>query len=79
MRIDELRPKPTAAEPLEIPPELLDSVNRHQANLAGLVTSLKAAGLQDEMIDASVRALVYSYASELTVAIRNFIRTPCHD
>lgn len=79
MRIDELRPKPTAAEPLEIPVELLDSVNRHQTNLAALIASLQAAGLEDDMIDASVRTLVDSYAGELTVAIRNFVKAPRHD
>lgn len=73
MRIDQLRPTPTAAEPLEIPAELLESVQRHQAHLAALIASLQAAGLQEDMVDASVRSLVDSYADELTLAIRSMM------
>ena len=78
MRIDQLRPWPTAPEPLEIPVELLASVNRHQANLSALVVNLRAAGLDEDMIDTSVRSLVDSYASELSAAIREFIKAPSH-
>jgi hypothetical protein len=74
VRIDQLRPTPTTAESLEIPAELLDSVNRHQAHLAALIASLQAAGLQEDMIDASVRTLVDSYANELTIAIRAMVK-----
>lgn len=69
MRIDQLKPTPTAATTLEIPAALRDSVARHQNHLAELVDSLRAAGLQDAMIDASVRSLVDRYADELTAAI----------
>ncbi|RMB39186.1 hypothetical protein C8J44_0021 [Sphingomonas sp. PP-CE-3A-406] len=74
MRIDQLQPRPSAAEPLEIPAELLSSVTRHQAHLAQLITSLQAAGLQDDMIESSVRVLVDSYADELTAAIRGMAK-----
>lgn len=74
MRIDQLQPRPSAAEPLEIPAELLSSVTRHQAHLAQLITSLQAAGLQDDMIESSVRVLVDSYAEELTTAIRSMAK-----
>ncbi len=74
MRIDQLQPRPSAAEPLEIPVELLGSVTRHQAHLAQLIGSLKAAGLQDDMIESSVRMLVDSYADELTAAIRSMAK-----
>ncbi len=74
MRIDQLQPGPSAAEPLEIPAELLSSVTRHQAHLAQLITSLQAAGLQDDMIESSVRVLVDSYADELTTAIRGMAK-----
>ncbi len=74
MRIDELHPRPTSAEPLEIPAELMASVVRHQANLSALIASLHAAGIRDDMIEASVRALVDSYALELTAAIRTFVK-----
>lgn len=76
MRIDQLQPTPTDAEALEIPPELLGSVMRHQANLSALIGSLRAAGLQQDMIDSSVRTLVDSYAAELTVAIRAMVEEP---
>jgi hypothetical protein len=75
VRINDLHPTPTAAEPLEIPAELLDSVARHQVNLAALITSLRAAGLQEEMVDASVRTLIDSYADELTAVIRGMMRS----
>jgi len=76
VRIDQLQPRPSAAEPLEIPAELLSSVTRHQAHLAQLITSLQAAGLQDDMIESSVRVLVDSYADELTAAIRGMAKDP---
>jgi hypothetical protein len=76
VRIDELEPTPSAAQPLEIPAELLSSVNRHQAHLTALVASLRAAGLPDEMIETSVRSLVDSYAYELTSAIRAMPKVP---
>ena len=76
MRIDQLQPRPSAAEPLEIPAELLSSVTRHQAHLAQLITSLQAAGLRDDMIESSVRVLVDSYADELTAAIRGMAKDP---
>ncbi|HEX8553650.1 MAG TPA: hypothetical protein VF695_02985 [Sphingomonas sp.] len=78
MRIDQLRPAPTAAEPLEIPPELLDSVVRHQAHLAALIASLRDAGLREDMVESSVRTLIDSYADELTLAIRQMMKDPYH-
>ncbi|RXD03834.1 hypothetical protein EQZ23_16210 [Sphingomonas sp. UV9] len=78
MRITELHPTPTDAEPLDIPAELLDSVRRHQSHLASLVASLRAAGLSEDMVDASVRTLVDSYAEELTVAVRGLMKAPPH-
>lgn len=78
MRIDQLSPTPSAAEPLEIPAELLGSVSRHQAHLAALIASLQAAGLQEDMIEASVRTLVDSYADELTAAIRAMAKDQRH-
>lgn len=69
---------PSGAEPLEIPPELLESVMRHQAHLAALIASMRAAGLQEDMVDASVRTLIDSYADELTIAIRGMMEGPHH-
>lgn len=73
MRVDQLHPD-LAAEPLDIPAELMDSVHRHQTHLAALIASLRAAGLQEVAIDASVRALVDSYAGELSAAIHNMMK-----
>ncbi|UUL81823.1 hypothetical protein [Sphingomonas qomolangmaensis] len=78
MRIDQLHPTPTDAEPLEIPSELLESVQRHQAHLAALIASMQAAGVQDDTIETSVRTLVDSYADELTVAIREMMKVDRH-
>ena len=74
MRIDELEPTPTNAAPLDIPAALLASVHRHQAHLATLVASLKAAGVDEATVEASIRALVDSYADELTRAVREMIK-----
>lgn len=74
VRINELHPTPTKAEPLEIPAELLDSVVRHQNHLAALIASLRDAGLDEQTVEASVRTLVDSYADELTVAIRGMMK-----
>lgn len=78
VRINQLQPTPTIDEPLEIPTELLASVRRHQAHLAALVASLRAAGLDDRTVDASVLTLVDSYAQELTIAIRAMMNGSAH-
>jgi len=79
VRISELHPTPTAATPLEIPAELLDSVVRHQTHLVDLIACLRSAGLREDMIDGSVRMLVDSYADELTVAIRGMLKGQHHE
>jgi hypothetical protein len=78
MRIDQLHPAPTMAQPLEIPVELLASVKRHQGHLAALIASMRAAGMEGDAIDASVRVLVDSYADELTAAIRRMMQEERH-
>lgn len=78
MRIDQLQPTPSSAEPLEIPAGLLESVRRHQAHLSALIVSLRAAGLDEAMVDASIRTLVDSYADDLTVAIHAMMKDPEH-
>ena len=62
------------ADDLGLPPELRASVQRHQAHLAALVDSLRAAGVDEGTIEASVRQLVESYGEELAVALRAFVR-----
>ena len=78
MRIDQLDHTPTSAQPLEIPPELLSSVLRHQTHLSTLIASLRAAGLEEKVVDASIRTLVDSYAEDLTVAIHAMMKDPHH-
>ena len=78
MRIDQLEPAPTAAEPLEIPTELLASVHRHQAHLSALIASMRAAGVASDAVESSVRTLVDSYAEELTTAIRSMMQEKRH-
>ena len=78
MRIGQLERTSSSADPFEIPPELLESVRRHQSHLSALIVSLRAAGLDDDVVDASVRTLVDSYADDLTVAIRTMIKEADH-
>jgi hypothetical protein len=56
-----------------IPPELQESVQRHQRHLAALVGSLRAAGVGEEVIEVSVGQLLDSYRDELTAAMRALV------
>lgn len=78
MRIDQLRPTPTDAAPLEIPAALQASVVRHQAHLAALIATLQAAGLDEAAVERGIRSLVDSYAAELTAAIRTMMKDRGH-
>jgi hypothetical protein len=53
-----------------IPPVLQASVERHQANLVGLLNSFRAAGLEEAQIEAAVTVVIDSYKHELLEAIR---------
>ena len=63
---------------VEIPPELRVSVQRHEQHLAQLVGTLRAAGMDAALIDASVRKLVDSYREELMAAIRALVGIDPH-
>ncbi|MET3711813.1 urease accessory protein UreF [Sphingomonas trueperi] len=63
----------TSWEQDTIPPELQESVQRHQHHLSALVVSLRAAGVGEEVIEASVHQLVDSYRTELTAAMRALV------
>lgn len=76
--MEELRPMSPGATPLTIPPELAASVARHQTHLAALIASLRAAGIAEDMVAASVRTLVDSYADELTAALREMLKGQLH-
>jgi hypothetical protein len=48
-------------------------VARHQSHLFALVESLRAAGVGEEVIEASVSQLLDSYRGELTAAMRALV------
>jgi hypothetical protein len=64
---------PPHSEQEAIPPELKDSVQRHQRHLAALVESLRAAGVGEDVIEVSVAQLLDSYRDELTIAMRAMV------
>ena len=63
---------------VDIPVELKGSVVRHKQHLAALVLSLRSAGLDEALIEASVHQLMSAYESELMTAIKALMRTPRH-
>jgi hypothetical protein len=58
---------------IAIPAVFRASVERHQANLARLLQSLRAAGMDEAQIDAAVTVVVDSYKHELLQAIRTLM------
>jgi hypothetical protein len=58
----------------DIPVALQASVERHRANLARLITSLRRAGIGDSQIEASVSAVIASYKADLVVAIKFLVK-----
>ncbi|NYD92024.1 hypothetical protein [Sphingomonas melonis] len=76
--MEEPGPMTPGAGPLTIPPELAASVARHQAHLTALIASLRAAGIDEDTVAASVRTLVDSYADELTDALREMLKAQHH-
>jgi hypothetical protein len=54
-----------AAAGLQIPPALQPGIDRHRTHLAALAASLRAAGLAEAQIEASISTLVASYRAEL--------------
>ncbi|MET1757008.1 hypothetical protein ABVV53_16325 [Novosphingobium sp. RD2P27] len=66
-------------EQAAIPPELIESVQRHQRHLAALVDSLRAAGVGEDVIEDSVGQLLDSYRAELTIAMRAMVSEKARD
>lgn len=71
-------PFPLVPDESELPPELQASVRRHQNHLAALVASLRAAGVDEAVVETSVRQLVESYGIELTAAMQALVRGESH-
>lgn len=71
-----MEPSSNAFEQSVFPPELQASVRRHQQHLVALVTSLRSAGVGEDLIDQGVRQLLESYGSELTSAMRTLVQVP---
>jgi hypothetical protein len=63
---------------VEIPPILQESVVRHQANLARLLQSLRAAGMDEAEIEAAVTVVIDSYKRELLQAIHSLTASEQH-
>lgn len=69
-----VNPLPGMPDESELPPELQASVRRHHQHLAALVASLRAAGVDEAIVETSVRQLVESYSVELTAAMQALVR-----
>jgi len=65
---------PDPAMGLNVPPALAASINRHRAHVEQLATSLRAAGMPDAQIEASVSVLIASYRSELIPALKSLMK-----
>lgn len=63
----------------DLPPGLHASVIRHRRDLAALVASLRAAGVDETIVQTSVRELIESYGLELAAAIRALMGEARHD
>jgi len=53
-----------------VPPRLRASLERHQANLGGMVHGRRNAGMDEPAIEASVGVLAESYRLELLEAMK---------
>jgi hypothetical protein len=66
----------SGATELEIPPVLQASVRRHEAHLARLLESFRAAGMDEAQIEAAVSVVIDSYKGELLQAILTLTAKP---
>nr|WP_295659322.1 hypothetical protein [Polymorphobacter sp.] len=73
MMLVDMNPDAPVPDKPGLPPELQASVRRHQEHLGALVSSLRAAGVDEGVIAASVKQLLISYGMELTGAIRSLV------
>lgn len=61
---------PDLTQGLEIPLTLRATVQRHQANFAGLVCNLHSAGISAVQIEESINMLLETYRAVLVSALR---------
>jgi hypothetical protein len=62
---------------IDIPDALRGVATRHQRHVGELVSSLRAFGVDDQIIERSVDQLMGSYRAELVTAIKT-LKRPCH-
>lgn len=67
--LEEARTRLAFAGEHDLPPVLSKSMDRHRARLLELVGSLRAAGLPEDAVRSSTRAIMASYEEELFAAI----------
>lgn len=58
----------------EVPPALQASIDRHRAHLVQLVASLRAAGIAEDQVEASVNMLMASYRAELISVLKSWMK-----
>jgi len=61
-----------------LPLALQASFERHHAHLAQLVTSLRAAGIEEAQVEASVNSLMVSYQAELMAVLKSWMKADCY-
>jgi hypothetical protein len=57
-----------------MPAPLQASIDRHRAHLAQLVTALRAAGVAETQVEASVNTLMATYRAELMLALKSWMK-----
>ncbi len=55
---------------IEVPQGLRDLADRHQRNIADLVTRLRTVGLDDDAIEVAVDQLMATYRIQLIQAVK---------
>lgn len=67
--VEEFAPALARAAEHDLPPQIEAINQRHLTALYRLVTTMRAAGIDDEVVRGSVREIVSSYESELVDAL----------
>lgn len=67
--IEELAPELTRARTEDLPPQIMAINQRHVDALYKLISTMRAAGIDEDMVRSSVRDVVSSYEQELVDAL----------